>query len=273
MIQDFLANRLGDFVRKTSKKRRIIARTNLDLCFPNMSDCEKQQILCANFRHMARSLLHYGLFWWAPNAWLNRRISIVGEENILDARIKGRSVIVMAAHSLGLESAAVATTLRYQATGIFNPMKNKLLDWLVARGRTRHGGLIHTRRSGLRPLIKDVRQGAILFYLPDEDLGKDRSLFSAFFGVQKATVPVLGRLSKSCNADVIPCIACYDEASRQYIIHYFPALTGFPTGDDAADTLLMNQALEKIIDLCPEQYFWTMKLFKTRPKGEAGYYN
>jgi hypothetical protein len=43
-------------------------------------------------------------------------------------------------------------------------------------------------------------------------------------------------------------------------------------GDDAVDTLAMNQAIEKTIALCPAQYYWSFRLFKTRPPGEASYY-
>ncbi len=271
-VQDVMANLLGDLGRNLNKKRRRIARKNIELCFPELSVENRKQLLKANFRHQARSVLHYGLIWWAPMWMLKRRIRVNGEENLRQSIDNGRSLIVMAAHSLGLEASVAITSMNHQVTGPFNPMKNKLVDWLVARGRVRHGTLIYTRKAGLRPVIKDVRKGATMFYLPDEDLGKDRSIFSRFFSVQKATVPVLGRLAKSCNADVIPCVACYDESTRQYVVNYLPAIASFPTGDDASDSRTMNQSLEELVRLCPDQYFWTMKLFKTRPEGEAGFY-
>ncbi len=273
IVQDFIANRLGDLVRNINSKRRRIARKNIDLCFPELDSEQKKQILRKNFRHQARSMLHYGLIWWAPRFIQKHRIKITGEENIQAALKNKRSVIIMAAHSLGLEAAVSATTLRYPVSGPFNPMKNKLIDWLVARGRVRHGTHIYTRKAGLRPVIKDVRSGRVMFYLPDEDLGKERCIFSPFFGVLKATVPVLGRLSKTCGADVIPCMTCYDESSRKYIVHYLPAMNNFPVLEDDEDTATMNAALEQIIRICPENYFWSLKLFKTRPEGESGFYD
>lgn len=271
-VQDRLANLLGDLGRNINKKRRRIARKNIELCFPEISEDEKKELIRKNFRHQARSVLHYALIWWAPNSLLNKRIKLVGEENIQQSLNNNRSVIVMAAHSLGLEAAVSATSMRYPVSGPFKPMKNKLIDWFVAKGRARHGTLIYTRQSGLRPIIKDVRAGCTMFYLPDEDLGKDRSIFVPFFGVMKATVPVLGRLSKSCRADVIPCVACYDESLHQYVIHYLPAISGFPNGEDEVDSQVMNHHLESLVKLCPAQYFWTMKLFKTRPEGEDRFY-
>jgi len=270
--QDAIANKLGDLVRNVNIKRRRIARKNIELCFPEKTKEEKKELLRANFRHQARSVLSYGLIWWASKQGLEKRIVIKGQENIEKSRSNDRGVIFMAAHSLGLEAAVSATTMRYPLSGPFNPMKNKLIDWFVAKGRKRHGTFIYTRKAGLRPIIKDVRAGCTMFYLPDEDLGKDRSIFVPFFGVEKATVPVLGRLSKSCNADVLPTIACYDEAAHQYVIHILPALKNYPCGNDYESALIMNQALEDVIRICPSQYFWIMKLFKTRPNNEPKIY-
>jgi len=271
-LLDAVANKLGDLIRNVNKKRRRIARINIDLCFPELSDEEKKELIRQNYRHQARSFLYYGIIWWAPDFILKKRIVFEGRENIESSLANNRSVIFMAAHSLGLEAAVSAATLSYPSSGPFNPMKNKLVDWLVAKGRSRHGGILYTREAGLRPIIKDVRGGCTMFYLPDEDLGADRSIFAPFFGVEKASVPVLGRLSKSCRADVLPTMACYDEEKHRYVIHVLPAMKDFPTGDDYNDTLAMNKSLEKIIRLCPSQYFWIMKLFKTRPDGEAKLY-
>lgn len=272
IIHEQFAKILGSLAYKSNKKRRNIAATNLGLCFPGQTEETLQNTIENNFRHQARSVLHYGLIWWAPRFWLNRRIRVNGEEHIRNSLDNQRSVIIMAAHSYGLEAAVSATSMRYPVSGPFNPMKNKLIDWFVAKGRARFGTHIYMRESGLRPIIKDVRAGSVMFYLPDEDLGLDRSIFCNFFGVKKATVPVLGRLAKSCNADVIPCIACYDLEKHQYVVHYLPKLDNFPVGDDEQDSQLMNDELEKLIKICPEQYFWTMKLFKTRPQGESAFY-
>jgi len=272
-IQDAVANALGDLARNINKKRRRIARINIDLCFPELVEEEKKEILRWTFRHQARSVLNYALIWWGSKTRLEKRIVIKGQENVDNALNNNRAVIFMTAHSLGLEAAVSAITMRYPVTGPFNPMKNKLIDWFVAKGRARHGTLIYTRETGLRPIIKDVRAGCAMFYLPDEDLGKERSIFAPFFGVEKASVPVLGRLAKSCKADVLPCISCYDSESQKYIIHVLPAIKEFPSGDDYTDTVAMNKSLEEIVRICPSQYFWIMKLFKTRPEGEAGLYS
>ncbi len=271
-IQEAMANKLGDLLRSTNKKRRRIARKNIELCFPSLPEEEKKELIRQNYRHQARSVLHLGLLWWAPLSVLEKRIVMKGQEHIDKALDNGRGGIIMPAHSMGLEAAISSIAMRYFSSGIFKPFKNKLLDWFVANSRTRYGGYVYARDAGLRPIIKDGRAGSIIIYLSDEDLGAERSLFAPFFGVEKASVPVLGRLAKSCRADVFPSVTCYDEKTHRYVVNILPALENFPSGDDYNDTLAMNQALEEVIQICPSQYFWILKLFKTRPNGEPRFY-
>lgn len=269
---DAIANILGDLARNINQKRRRIARKNLELVFPDLTNNERKALLRQHFHAQMRSVIHLGMFWWSPTSSLNKRIEVLGKEYIDQSLAKGKAVIVMTSHSVGLEAAVSAITMRYPVSGPFKKMKNPVTNYFLAKGRTRFGTIIYSREAGLRPIIKDVRAGNIMFYLPDEDLGKDRSIFVPFFNVQKATIPVLGRLAKTCNADVLPCISCYDVSQHKYKIHILPALTDFPAEDDVLDATRMNQAIEKTVKLCPAQYFWTLRIFRTRPEGEKRFY-
>ncbi len=152
-------------------------------------------------------------------------------------------------------------------------MKNRVADWLVARGRTRFGVRAYTREQGLRPLIKDTKNNRVLIYLADEDLGAARSVFAPLFNVQKATVPILGRLANQCNAVVMPCVSCYDQKRRKYVVKLLPAIDQLSKDDDVLAATQMNKAIEQTVHECIAQYLWTLALFRTRPEGEASVYN
>jgi lauroyl-KDO2-lipid IV(A) myristoyltransferase len=271
-VTDGLGSLLGDLARNMNRKRRRIARKNLQLSFPELSEQQHKDLLCQTFRAQMRSVLHYGLFWWAPRRLLEKRIIIKGVEHIEASRRAGKNIIIMTSHSVGLEAAVSAITMRYPVSGPFKVMRNPVINWLVARGRSRFDALIYTREAGLRPIIRDARAGRVLFYLPDEDLGPKRSIFVPLFGVPKATIPVLGRLAKNCKADVLPCISCYDATQRKYVVHVLSALKDFPQGDDVIDATTMNRAIEQTIALCPAEYFWSLRIYRTRPEGEQRFY-
>lgn len=269
---DALANLLGDLGRNLNAKRRRIARINLQLCFPELSEDERKQILRKHFRAQMRSVLHLGMVWWASKKYLQQRILLRGQENIEQTLARGKSVIIMAGHCVGLDAAGSAILMRYPVTGPIKLMKNPLINYFIVKGRARYGTIIYSREAGLRPIIKDVRAGHVMFYLSDEDLGPERSIFAPLFGHAKATIPVLGRMAKSCHAEVLPLMGCYDNKNHQYIVHVLPALENFPQGDDLIDATKMNQSIEELVRLCPAEYFLTFKLFRTRPEGEPKIY-
>jgi KDO2-lipid IV(A) lauroyltransferase len=55
-------------------------------------------------------------------------------------------------------------------------------------------------------------------------------------------------------------------------VHLYPPLENFPTGDPVADATRMNWEIEAWVREMPEQYMWSYRRFKTRPKGEPSLY-
>lgn len=269
---DSLGSRLGLYLKKMNKKRYNIALKNVSLCYPEKSADEIESFLDTHFRSYGRSILHYGFIFWASRKQVEQRIELHGQQHIDQCIEQGHRAIIMTAHSVGLEAVVSTISRHYYLSGPFKEMKNALINWFVAKRRVRYGAVLYSRNAGLRPIIKDVKAGFVMGYLPDEDLGRDQSIFVPFMGVTKATIPVLGRLAKTCKAKVFPVNCCYDETQGKYHIYVLPALDDFPKNEDQHDTLKMNQALEALVDICPEQYFWTLKFFKTRPEGAERYY-
>jgi lauroyl-KDO2-lipid IV(A) myristoyltransferase len=65
---------------------------------------------------------------------------------------------------------------------------------LVHQPRAGKGGRIYERSVGIKPAIKAMRSGASFFYLPDQDHGREASIFVPFFNHPKATLPALPKL-------------------------------------------------------------------------------
>jgi len=222
--------------------------------------------------YAARAILDYALFWFASRRRMARKVRLLNEHYLLQYSAAQR-VIILTCHTLGLEYGALAITQQLATVGLVKPARNPLFEWLVARGRTRFHGRLFERNTGIRPIVHAIRAGQRFYYLPDEDLGGSQpTSFAPFFGVATATLTSLGRLSRMCDAIVVPCITYLDEASDQYVVHFFPPETDFSSGDEQRDTERMNQLLEAMIRVAPEQYMWSLRLFQTRPDGEASPY-
>lgn len=276
-VIDWAGCRLGNIAAAKNKKRFNIVRINLSLCYPDKSPVEIEQMVFKNFQAQFRSLLHYFILWWWPESRVRKKIHTTGFEQISQYQQQGKNIIILLIHNVGLEFAAAAISMEYSANAPYKKMRNAVIDWMIANGRFRFGkhfgSKLFTREDGLKPLIRETRKGKILIYLADEDLGEKHSVFVPFFGVQKATIPVLGRLAKSCDAVVLPCASCYEPETGRYAVKLLPKIEGLHGDDDKKDAADMNRAIESAIDLCPVQYLWTLRYFQTRPEGEASFYD
>jgi lipid A biosynthesis lauroyl/palmitoleoyl acyltransferase len=276
-IVDWAGCKLGSFAARKNKKRFNIVKTNLSLCYPEKNSVELEQMVVQNFQAQFRSILHYFILWWRPEFLVRKRICSKGFEQITHYQQQGKNIIILLVHTAGLEFAVAAISMGRPANGPYKEIRNPVINWIIANGRLRFGkragGKLFTREDGLKPLIRETRKGKVLIYLADEDLGEKHSVFVPFFGVQKATIPLLGRLAKSCDAVVLPCVSCYQPENRQYIIELLPKIEDMSGDNIEADSISMNKAIEAAIGECPLQYLWSLRYFQTRPPGEKSLYD
>lgn len=55
---------LGHLGQKVMKRRVHIAQRNLELCFPQMSDAERQQMVAKNFESVGMGVMETGMAWF-----------------------------------------------------------------------------------------------------------------------------------------------------------------------------------------------------------------
>lgn len=271
-FSSWIGSRLGDFMCQFNKKRNHIARINIDLCFPEKTETERQQILKQHFQIYAQSLLDFGIVWWASKNYLDRNIKITGMEHYQNALDSGRNIILLTGHFAASEIGASMITRHFSQIGLINPVKNKVLNWLISKGRQRFFGRLLLRDRGMRQVVNAIKSGYGFYYLPDEDHGPDKSVFVTFFGQQAAFIPGAAKLVKMCDAVAIPCQTIRLPGNKGYELILRAPLEDFPTGDYHQDTQRISEELEKSIRLAPEQYTWTFKLFKTQPSGQTSPY-
>ena len=271
-VLHIMGRAIGRVFYRVNEKRRRIARINIDLCFPELSGEEKDSLVLRHFEAYGANIFDLAICWWAPSPRLDRLTTVHGLERYLALVEQGRSVVLVTGHILTVDLCGHYIS-RYQAgVSMMKPLKNRLLNWMMYRGRMRNGNLMVTREQGMRPMVRYLRQGYTGYFMPDEDFGSPASVFAPFFGIQSWTVTSLSMMARLGNADVLPIFMHSLPGGRGYELFIDPPLENFPSGDDLIDATNMNRALEKGIRKMPEMYAWTFKLFKTRPDGEQAPY-
>lgn len=259
----------GHLIASLPSSRRRIGARNLELCLPDWPAAERRRLLRRNFVAMVQMLLEYGYCWFASPERLRRLMRIEGLAHL--KALDGRPVVLMMPHFTGLDLAGLRVSMETPVVSIYSRQKNAWLDEFFRTRRLRLGtGIIFSRQQGTRAVIRALRDGYRLYYLPDQDFGQRDSVFVPFFGVNAATITGLSRMAAVADAAVLPC---YPRRERDgYTLVIEPALADFPSADATADAARMNAVIEAQVRRQLHQYFWLHKRFKSRPPGEADLY-
>ena len=265
-----LGNALGRLLFVAARPRRRIALTNLRLCFPHWTEAERVALARRNFVYFTQAFLDRSWLWHGDPAVVRQRLRITGA---VDDLTREGAVVMFAPHFYGMDAggSAVMQQIDRPACTIYSTQPNAALDEWMQRGRQRFGdATLLSRTEGVKPIVRALREGTMLYLLPDMDLGPHESVFVPFYGVPTATVPSLSRFARLGHARVVPVITRLTDFGYEVKVH--PAWPDYPTADATADAALMNRHLQDYIDEMPEQYYWVHKRFKTRPPGEPSLY-
>lgn len=161
---------LGQFSMRFGKKRVHIARRNLELAFPTMSQSEIDAFVLENFKNTGAALIETGITWFWPT-WRFKRILIDKDTQAIRQHAKtGQGVLLCCVHALNLEITARAfAVLGIGGYGVYRPHSNPAYEFIQYRGRTRNGNQL-INRTDIKQMIRVLRQGERLFYLPDQSL-------------------------------------------------------------------------------------------------------
>lgn len=267
---------LGILAPTLIRRRARVVERNLELCFPAKSPTERKRILRAHFRAMSQTIVDRSVIWFGSPDSIRKLIRLEGLEHIRDAQIKKRNIMLLAPHFVGLDASASRLTLEGpEGATIYAPQSDPDIDALVRLGRGRfHQVHLISRREGIRGLIRKIRAGIPVYYLPDMDLGRRGAIFAPFFGIDAATQTATAQLARQFDMVVLPVLSFRDPGTGQYLTRVLAPLEDFPEPDGTpeSDTVALNRHLQDWIEQAPEQYYWVHRRFKSRPPGQPDLY-
>ena len=266
---------LGWLTPHLLRSRAHIVRVNLALCFPDLPAHERKALERRHFRLLAQSFIDRGLCWFGTPERIQDTIELHGEHHLQALLDQGRRILMFAPHFIALDAAATRLTLFLKESAtLYTPQSDDDVDDIVRQGRGRFNQVhLISRQDGVRGLIRQLRKGIPVYYLPDMDFGRHGSAFVPFFGVPAATLLSAAQIAASWDAAVVPVISRLDPDTGRYRVDVGPPVDNFP-GDDAPETATarLNTLIEDEVRRDPAQYYWVHRRFKTRPRGEKGFY-
>lgn len=262
---------VGELLYRIVPARAHVTQVNLKLCLPQLSDAERTRMGRRHFRLLVCSLFSIGTIWWSRPSRLRRVVRVRGIEHLEAAQHQGQGIILLAPHFVAMDAGGMRLSMDRKMSSMYQTHPNPVFDHFILQARKRFDGKLFDRKAPLTRLIRSIRSGAPFYYLPDQNAGAKHGMFVPFFGTEASTFPMLGKLAAAGKAVVIPCSNRIIPWRGIETVLY-PPMENFPQGDAYADTLRMNQEVERMVSDLGADYLWSHKRFKRRPEGETDLY-
>lgn len=262
--------------RSLGRLRRVGVR-NLQLAFPEMPAAEREAILRSEYRNLGLLLAEFCKMPDYTAETASRFIRYDGLENYLQARERGKGVLVLTGHLGAWELSSFYHSLMGMPMGmVIRRLDNPLVDAFVNRIRCLHGNRVIHKDDFARGLIASMRAGETVGILMDTNMTPPQGVFVPFFGVPACTASGVARIAARTGAAVVPGFLLWEPGEQKYVLHFGPGLAVVDTGDADADvvanTAAFTATIEAYVRQYPGQWLWMHRRWKTRPAGEEGIY-
>jgi len=192
-------------------------------------------------------------------------------KNVIDELAKGKGVILLTGHFTTLEMGAKLMSLYIPLNAVYKKAHNVMFNDYMVYYRGRYFENIISNKD-TRTFISGLKNGEVTWYAPDQDSGGKNIAYTPFLGGIASTLTSASRIASITKASIVPFYPVRLGNGKGYKLVVLEALKDFPTDDVVNDSARINQAIDDMVRLHPEQYAWIHKRFKHRPDGESSIY-
>lgn len=255
-------------------RSRERTKQHLRLSFPHWSRQRVDSVALKVFEHLALlgvevchtpRLIH-------RDSWSNR-VSLKNVGEALERLNTGRPVILITGHVGNWEVLGyLLAVVGYQVNAVARPLNNPLInDWLLGI-RQQKGLRVITKWDATQQMIDVLNSGGALGFIADQNAGT-KGLFVPFFGRLASTYKSVGLLALSQK---VPLVCGYARRLRHLGYRFEFGMTDIIYPEDWENqpdplyyvTARYMRAIESMIRICPEQYLWMHRRWKSRPRHE-----
>ena len=269
-FQVLIGKTIGKLLYPFMHKLRSTAYSNISHCFPDKKQNQVNLLVKRHFEAIGVSFFETANAYYGSDKKIKKLLTITNENFFQDALKEEGGIILLCSHFMPLMLGSRALLINHTIANIYRPQNNKLFDRIMVKGYKKNGAVM-IKSTDTRSIIKAINNSLPIWYAPDQDLGKNNSVFAPFFGIQTATASATARLAKNNNTKVIPY--SFIRTKKGYTMSFEKPIANYPSNDPIQDATIINQILEKQIVKSPEQYLWIHRRFKTRPEGEENFYS
>ena len=255
-----LSSIIGFLIYITALKRNKFSKVNIDFCFPNKSQLERNKIFKSNIILSGRVIFDTGIAWFWSKKRINKsiRYEINGLEDLLREQNSNKGVILFFKHSLHLELDARILGMHAEIYGVERKHNSEYFQSIQRKGRLKSMKGIVDRKNTIR-FIKWLKDGKTLLYAPDQDYGMKKSNNIDFFNRPAATVSAPYKIIKKTQCKTY-FLNSYVKKDKLFLDIEKLDLNDI---DEINFSRNLNKYIEDRIRLNPNEYLWQHRRFKS----------
>ncbi|WP_047517284.1 lysophospholipid acyltransferase family protein [Methylophilus sp. Q8] len=256
-------HRLGAFFGWVSylsdHKSNRIALENIKQSDLAASEAHAKQLVKTSRIEAGKAILETFFIWGNPTAKLLPLIQqVYGWQHITEAQAQDKGLIFLTPHLGCFEITSIYYGERAPITVLYRPPKLQWLSELVVKGRQKGKvEMAPANASGVKKLLQALKSGQAIGILPDQIPRQGEGEWADFFGKPAYTMGLASKLASKADAIIIMAFGERLPDGKGFNIHLTQV-------EDIGTPALLNQAIERQVAQCPEQYLWQYNRFKQR---------
>lgn len=269
-----LGSAIGWLMWRLPNRSREVARINLDKCFPELTNAERERLLRASLQQIGKTFTESACAWiWPADKTLRLVKQVEGLEVLEQALASGKGVVGITSHLGNWEVLNHFYCAQCKPIIFYRPPKLKAVDDLLQRQRVQLGNKVApSTREGIISVIKEVRKGGAVGIPADPEPSEGAGVFVPFLGTQALTSKFVPGMLTGGKAVGVFLHALRLEDGSGYKVILEAAPPAMYDEDIEVAVAAMSGVIERYVRTWPSQYMWTMKRFKKRPAGERRWY-
>nr|WP_306811235.1 lipid A biosynthesis lauroyl acyltransferase [Campylobacter helveticus] len=265
LLPEFLLQKLGLLVAKITfhlnKKHRKIIDINLQICFPQKTKEERNQISLKIYQNFAKFGIDCIKNRNTTKEKILKKVHFDNEEILINALKSQRPLILTTAHYGNWELASLAYAAKFGKMSIVGrELDSKAMDIILSQNRTQFDIELIDKKGGLKKMLKALKNRRTLGILTDQDCATNESLRLEFFGKEVNYQMGASVIAKKTNALIIPAFI-YQKAGT-FHIKCFEAMDATLKSIEEL-TLYQAHCVEEMIKFKPDEYFFFHKRFRS----------
>ena len=247
---------------------------HLRLSFPDWPEEKIQRVAKAslrNFLYLGLEVL-FTTRLITPNRW-RRHVTLENQAGNIRLMLERKTPLIYVTGHFGNWEVVAYTmgALGFRTTAVARPLDNRYISRYVYGIRQKRG-LTILDKKGVALRAGDLLEGkGLLSFVADQDAGR-KGCFVDFFGRKASTYKSIALLAMSYGAPILVGYGRRLDEKYHFAIGIQRIIYPQEWADKGDPMVWITQeyttALEQVIRTAPEQYLWTHRRWKHRPKGE-----